>query len=66
MRATTDLTAQYAGMHHANMVREVVAALQETMVVPEEPEVVAAEVITAPSPLLNFDDQMANAMAAAN
>ena len=53
-------------MHHANMVCDVVAALQETMAVPAEPEVVEAEVIPAPSPPLNFDDQMANAMAAAN
>ena len=53
-------------MHHANMVRDVVSALQETMAVPEEPEVVAAEVLPAPSPSLNFYDQMANAMAAAN
>ena len=37
LRATTDLTAQDAGMHHANMVRDVVAASQETMAVPEEP-----------------------------
>ena len=48
------------------MVRDVVAALQETMAVPAEPEFVAAEVLPAPSPPLNFDDQMANAMAAAN
>ena len=53
-------------MHHANMVRDVVAALQETMVVPAEPEVVAAKVIPAPSPPLIFDYQMANAMEAAN
>ena len=53
-------------MHHANMVRDVVAALQETMDVPAEPEVVAVEVIPAPSLPLNFDDQMANSMAAAN
>ena len=66
LRATTDITAQDAGMHHANMFRDVVAALQETMAVTSEPEVVAAEVIPAPSPPLNFDDQMANAMAAAN
>ena len=66
LRATTDLTAQDSGMHHANMVRDVVASLQETMVVPAEPEVVAAEVIPAPSPPLNFNDQMANAMAAVN
>ena len=46
-------------MHHANMVRDVVAALQETMAVPVEAEVVAAEVIPAPSPPLNFDDKMA-------
>ena len=43
-----------------------VAALQDTIAVPAEPEVVAAEVIPAPSPSLNLDDQMANAMAAAN
>ena len=66
LRATTDLTAQDDGMHHANMVRDVVAALQETMSVPAQPEVVAAEVLPAPSPPLNFDKQMANAMAAAN
>ena len=53
-------------MHHANMVRDVVAELQETMAVPAEPEVVATEVLPAPYPPLNFDDQMANAMAAAN
>ena len=51
---------------HANMVRDVVAALQETMAVPAEPEVAAAEVLPVPSPLLNVDDQMANSMAAAN
>ena len=53
-------------MHHANMVCDVVAALQDTMDVPAEPEVVEAELIPAPSPPLNFYDQMANAMAAAN
>ena len=53
-------------MHHANMVRDVVAAIQENMAVPVEPEVVAAEVIPAPSPPLNFEDQMANAMGATN
>ena len=53
-------------MHHANMVCDVVAELQETMAVLAEPEVVAAEVLPAPSLSLNFDDQMANAMAAAN
>ena len=37
LRATTDLTAQDAGIHHANMVRDVVASLQETMVVPAKP-----------------------------
>ena len=31
LRATTDITAQDAGMHHTNMVRDVVSALQETM-----------------------------------
>ena len=66
LRATTNLTAQDAGMHHANMVRDVVVALQETMAVPAEAEVVAAEVILAPSPPIDSDDQMANAMAAAN
>ena len=53
-------------MHHANMVSDVVVALQETMAVPEEPEVVAAEVLPAPSPPLSFDYQMSNAMAATN
>ena len=48
LRATTDLTAQDAGMHHANMVRDNVASLQETMDVPAEPEMVATEVIHAP------------------
>ena len=66
LRATTDLAAQDAGMHHANMVYDVVAALHDTMAVPAEPEVVAVEVIPAPSPPLNFDDQMANSIAAAN
>ena len=66
LRATTDLTAQGAVMHHANMVCDVVAALQETISVPVEPEVVATEVIHAPSPPPNFDTQMANAMAAAD
>ena len=66
LRSTINLTAQDAGMHHANMVREVVAALQETMSVPAEPEVVATEVIHTPSTPPNFDTQMANAMAAAN
>ena len=66
LRETTDLTAQDAGMHNANMVRDVVAALQENMAVPAEPEAAAAEIIPAPSPPLNFDDQMANAMAASN
>ena len=56
LRATTDLTAQDAALHHDNMVRDVVAALQETIAVPAEPEVVAAEVIPAPSPSLNFDN----------
>ena len=53
-------------MHYANMVREVVAALQETMSAPEDPEVVPTEVIHAPSPPPNFNTQMANAMAATN
>ena len=50
LRATTNLTAQDAGMHHANMVRDVVAALQETMYAPVEPEVVPMEENHAPSP----------------
>ena len=29
LQETTDLTVQYFGMHHANMVRNVVAGLQE-------------------------------------
>ena len=66
LRSTINLTAQDAGMHHANMVREVVAALQDTMYVPAEPEVVATEVNHTPSPPPNFDTQMANAMAAAD
>ena len=64
LRAITYLTAQDAGMHYPNMVRDVVAALQETMSAPAEPEVVPTEVIHAPSPPPNFDTQMANAMAA--
>ena len=64
LRATTDLTAQDAGMYHSNMDRDVVAALQETMYAPAEPAVVPTEVIHAPSPPTNFDTQMANAMAA--
>ena len=51
-------------MQHDNMVRAVVAALQETMSAPAEPEVVPTEVIHTPSPPPNFDTQMANAMAA--
>ena len=50
LRATTDLTAQDAGMHYSNMVRDVVAALQETMSAPAEPEVVTMEENHAPSP----------------
>ena len=53
-------------MHHANMVRDIVAALQETMSAPEEPEVVPTEVNHPPSPPPNFDTQMENAMAAAD
>ena len=53
-------------MHHANMFRDVVAALQENMAVTAEPKMLDAEVIPTPSPPLNFDDQMANAMSAAN
>ena len=53
-------------MHHANMVRDVMAALQETMYAPAETEVVPTEVIHAPSPPPNFNTQMANAMAATN
>ena len=53
-------------MHYANMVRDVVAALQETMSAPADPEVVPTEVIHAPSPPPNFDTQMANTMAAAD
>ena len=53
-------------MNHTNMVRDVVAALQETMSAPAETEVVPTEVIHAPSPPPNFDTQMANAMAAAD
>ena len=45
LRATTDLTAQDAGMHHANMVRDFVAALQEIMSAPEEQEMVPTEEI---------------------
>ena len=48
------------------MVCDMVEALQETIAVPAEPEVVGAEVIPAPSLPLNFDDQMSNAMTAAN
>ena len=51
-------------MHHANMVRDVVEALQETMSTPAEPEVVPTEENHAPSPPPNFDTQMENAMAA--
>ena len=66
LRATTDLTAQDAGMHHANMVRDVVAALQDTMSAAAEPEVVPTEENCAPTPPPNFDTQMANAMAASD
>ena len=31
LRETIDLTVQDAGMHHANMVRDVVAGLQEVL-----------------------------------
>ena len=31
LRATSDLTVEYAGMNHANMVRGVVAGLQEAL-----------------------------------
>ena len=55
LRATTNLTAQDAGMHHANMVHDVLAALQDTMYVPAELEVVATELIHAPYPPPNFD-----------
>ena len=55
LRATTDLTTQDAGMHHANMVRDVVAALQETMSDTAEPEVVPTELIHAPSTPPNFN-----------
>ena len=37
LHANTVITAQDAGMHHNNMVRDVVAALQETMSSPTEP-----------------------------
>ena len=53
-------------MHHANMVRDVVAALQETMSTPSETEVVLTEVNHASSLPPNFDTQMTNAMAAAD
>ena len=43
LRATTDLTAQDTGIHHANMVRDVVASLQETTYATAEPEVVPTE-----------------------
>ena len=66
LRATTNLTAQDAGMHHANMVRDVVAALQDTMSAAAEPEVVPTEENNAPSLPPNFDTQMANTMAASD
>ena len=63
LHATTNLMAQDAGIHHANMVRDVVAALRETLSTPAEPEVVPTEENRAPSLPLNFNNQMANAMA---
>ena len=46
LRANTDLTDQDTGMHHANMVRDIVAALQETLSAPAEPEAVpTAEIV---------------------
>ena len=55
LRATTNLTAQDAGMHHSNMFRDVVVALQETMSAPAEPEVVPREENNSPSPPPHFD-----------
>ena len=66
LRATTNLTAQDAGMHHANMIRDVVAGLREAFFAPEEPEVVPTPTNRAPSPPPNFYNQMANAMAASD
>ena len=53
-------------MHHSNIIRDVVAALQKTIYAPAEPQVVPTEVIHAPPPPPNFDIHMANAMAAAD
>ena len=53
-------------MYHANTVRDIVAALQETMYAPAEPEVVPTEENHVPSPPPNFDTQMTNAMAASD
>ena len=66
LRATTYQTAQDAGIHNVNMVRDAVAALQETMSDPAEPEVVPTEGNRAPSPPPNFDNQVANAMGASD
>ena len=66
LRATTVLTAQDAGMHHYNMVCDVVAALQETLSDPAEPYVVSTAENCAPSPPPKFDNQMVNAMSASD
>ena len=66
LRAITDLTAQDAVMYHANMVRDVVVGLQEALSAPEEPDVVPTAENCAPSPPPNFDNQMANSMAASD
>ena len=53
-------------MHHVNMVHYVVAALQETLSAPAEPDVVPTAENCAPSLPPNFDNQMENAMAASD
>ena len=53
-------------MHHTDMFHDFVAALQETLSDTAEPKVVPTAENCAPSSPPNFDNQMANAMAASD